>query len=129
MDANNQNKRRKTMRELNVARKSSTKVVAVDERGPGNANHVYEVLPANENGFVLASIRFQSGPLKENAVNGITNEDLIAIVIDRMEGFQSGQYSCKENSVALSKLEEALFWIEKRTRDREERGVEGRNEV
>ena len=57
------------------------------------------------------------------------NEDLIAIVIDRMQGFQSGQFKCRENAVALTKLEEALMWLRKRTQDREDRGVEGTSTI
>ena len=55
------------------------------------------------------------------------NEDLIAIVIDRMRGFQSGDYACRDNAIALTKLEEALMWLRNRTNGREARGVEGTN--
>jgi len=117
------------MRELNIGTKKYTKVVAMDEKGAGNANHQYEVIPANENGFVLGKIAFQNGPIKENGVNGIANEDLIAIVIDRLQGFQAGDYKCRDNAVAITKLEEALMWLRKRTNEREARGVEGTNKV
>jgi hypothetical protein len=36
-----------------------------------------------------------------------------------------GTYACKENACALTHLEEALMWLQKRTRDRMARGVEG----
>ena len=35
----------------------------------------------------VASICFQNGPIKENGVNGCQNEDLIAVVIDRLQQF------------------------------------------
>ena len=70
-------------------------------------------------------MNFQNGPIKEAGVNGVMNEDLIAIVIDRMQGFQNGDFKCRENALALTKLEEALMWLRKRTQDREDRGVEG----
>jgi hypothetical protein len=44
-----------------------------------------------------------------------------------MRGFQSGQFACRDNAVALTKLEEAMMWLQKRTRDRMSRGVEGVN--
>ena len=115
------------MRELNIGTKKYTKVDVVDEPGAGGANHVYDVwTPNTPNAHaVLLRVCFQDGPIKENGVNGVMNEDLIAIVIDRMRGFQSGDFKCRENALALTKLEEALMWLRKRTDDREARGVEG----
>ena len=72
-------------------------------------------------------VEFQKGPIGETGVNGCQNEDLLAIVIDRLEYFQNGLYACRENALALTKLQEALHWLEARTKDREERGVEGTN--
>ncbi|RPH88532.1 MAG: hypothetical protein EHM32_01115 [Spirochaetales bacterium] len=77
--------------------------------------------------FVTAD--FQNGPLKESGVNGCHNEDLIAIVIDRLNGFQSGDYNCRENALALTKLEEALHWLNHRTAARQVRGVEGTHAI
>ena len=70
-------------------------------------------------------ISFQNGPISEAGVNGVSNEALLAIVIDRLEGFQRGQYSCRENALALTKLQEAMHWLHHRTRERMARGVEG----
>lgn len=63
--------------------------------------------------------------IAEAGVNGISNEALLAIVEDRLLGFQSGEYACRENAVALTKIQEAMMWLQKRTRDRAARGVEG----
>ena len=115
------------MRELNIGTKKYTTVSAVDERGQGNANHEYHInWDKDNNGYISTqSIKFQKGPIKEAGVNGVMDEDLIAIVIDRMRGFQSGDYACRDNALALTKLEEALMWLRKRTNSREARGVEG----
>jgi hypothetical protein len=110
------------MRVLNIGSKKYTTVQVLD-------NHKYSVSTTKEPSTILGSIDFQNGPIKESGVNGLMNEDLIAIVIDRMQGFQSGQYKCRENAVALTKLEEALMWLRKRTQDREDRGVEGTSTV
>jgi len=53
------------------------------------------------------------------------NEDLICMVIDRLEHFQNSEFACRENALAITKLEEALLWLRKRTMSREQRGVEG----
>lgn len=73
----------------------------------------------------LAKIHFQEGAIKEHGVNGVCNEDLIAMVIRRLQGFQDSEFKCRENSVAITKLEESLMWLRKRTMDREARNVEG----
>ncbi len=104
-----------------------THVLATDDRGAGNANHAYEVIGHEEGkpDVILGYIQFQNGPIKETGLNGVMNEDLLAIVIDRLRGFQSGPYACKENEVALSKVELALSVLNERTAARVARGVEG----
>lgn len=84
-----------------------------------------EVYEGKEIEVVLASIHFQEGPIKEYGVNGVANEDLIAMIITRLEHFQKSPFSCRENALAIIKLEEALLWMRKRTMGREKRGVEG----
>jgi hypothetical protein len=75
------------------------------------------------------SILFQNGPIPEKGTNGVTHEALLAILVDRMQGFQKGQYACRENAIALTHLEEALMWLQKRTRERVARGVEGTHKI
>lgn len=103
--------------------------IEADERKPefGGGSHHYTIT-AREPGkpwWTVAQINFQQGPLPENGVNGVTNEALIAIVIDRLRGFQAGPMACRENALMLTKLEEALMWCQARSRDRVRRGVEG----
>jgi hypothetical protein len=56
--------------------------------------------------------------------DGTTNEEVLRMLIDRMNWLQ-GLASCRENALCITKLEEALMWLEKRTADRLRRGVEG----
>lgn len=102
------------------------KVVVVDEPGHGGASHNYQVV-AND-GF-KPIIKFQNGPIAEHGVNGLTEGILIAIVIDRLRSFQSGKYACRENALALTKLEEAQHWMQHRTRARMRRNTEGTSKV
>lgn len=108
-----------------------TNVYASEYVGPGNAHHHYDIVHKEEGkpDVLLAGLRFQDGPIKEAGINGIMDENLIAIVIDRLRGFQSGPYSSRYNAIALTKLEESLMWLQQRTRDREARGVEGTHKV
>ena len=94
-----------------------------------NAPHHFMVCTAETPEAVLAQINFQEGPIKESGVNGVCNEDLIAMVITRLEHFQKSQFACRDNAVAITKLEEALLWLRKRTMARENRGVEGTHKV
>jgi hypothetical protein len=88
-----------------------------------NAPHHFKV--TDNSGELLSYVDFQCGPIKENGVNGVMNEDLIAMVITRLEHFNQTDFRCRENSMAITKLEEALLWLRKRTIGREQRGVEG----
>jgi len=54
-------------------------------------------------------------------------EDLLNIVVDRLESFQSGDFACRENALALTKVQEALHWLNHRTADRIDRDVEGKS--
>lgn len=96
-----------------------------DEPGAGGANHWYEI---GDSRGCMAKIVFQNGPIKEAGVNGITQEALLAITIDRLRSFQAGPFSCRENAIALTHCEEALMWLQRRTVARIKRGVEGTNQ-
>ena len=109
-----------------------TQVLAVDDKGEGGANHAYQVLDVgapNIPNSVLGVVRFQKGGIQDVGHNGLMNEDLLLMVIDRLQGFQSGDFKCRENAIALTKIEEALMWLKKRTQDRLNRGVEGKSVV
>lgn len=113
-------------------------VTVEDAPGSGGANHLYMIRGFNTGTnpscpFTArhgspsehATVLFQNGPIGEVGVNGITQEVLLAIVIDRLRSFQAGPFSSRENAMALTKCEEALHWLQQRTLDRMRRGVEG----
>lgn len=114
------------IRELEIGTKRFTKVIVHDKQGAGGACHKYTVEKIGE-GYSpsLAIVNFQNGPIKENGVNGCHNEDLIAIVIDRLECFQAGEFACPENERAIIYLKESLGQLNFRTQNRIVRGVEG----
>jgi hypothetical protein len=105
--------------------------VIADARNPenGNASHNYRCSWRGADGTDgYAHVHFQDGPIKEHGINGITNEILLGMVIDRLEGFQSGPYACEENAHALASTKDALGMLQYRTKRRIERGVEGTHE-
>ena len=73
------------------------------------------------------AIKFQDGLLKDGR-NGLTVEEAIAEVAKRIWLYNS-KVPCKENEQAIVALNDALYYLEQRTKDRKERGVEGTNEV
>lgn len=108
------------------AANSQLRVVVMDEPGAGGAHHSY--LVRGPEGMEPVLISFQNGPIAEVGVNGLTFEALLAIGIDRLRSFQAGPYSCRENAIALTHGEEMLMWLQRRTRERIKRGVEGTHE-
>jgi hypothetical protein len=114
-------------------------ISVMDEPGSSGACCAYHIegadLKSNPCAYLLGPglefgthILFQNGPINESGVNGITHEALLAIIIDRMRSFQEGPYACRENALALTKLEEAKMWLCSRTKERMGRGVEGTHE-
>jgi hypothetical protein len=79
------------------------------------------------------TIDWQNGPLavdgQRREPSGAFVEDIIAAALGRIEHYNSTEFRCRENSLAITKLEEALHWLDHRTRDRETRGVEGTHSV
>jgi hypothetical protein len=100
-------------------------VEVTDQPGAGGANHTYRI----DWGSGAVTLQFQNGPIAEVGVNGITQEVLLAICADRLRAFQAGPYACRENELALTKIEEAQHWLHHRTRARMDRGVEGTHTV
>lgn len=86
--------------------------------------------PAGGNTYgVGISISWQNGPLgggtERKEPNGAFVEGVIAAAIDRIRYYQGSKFCCRENAVALTHLETALLWLQKRTMEREAREVEG----
>ena len=78
-------------------------------------------------------IRWQDGPLGRDGdrmePNGAFVEGVIQAALGRLEFYNSGKFRCRENSLAITHLEEALHWCQHRTAARESRQVEGTHQV
>ena len=71
------------------------------------------------------AITFQEGPVQEVGINGCHIEDVIDVLVERLRGFQVGDFRCRENALAITHLEEAGNWLVKRRMSRLAQGVEG----
>ena len=141
----------KTMKKLETIQKENllNDVFAIDEIGPGGANHAYTVykhgtakidedgriyvegqekLWDTDNENIIGDVIFQTGPRKEStSISGVLDSDLLEIVRDRLTSFQQGPFKCEENEEALKHVTEALEWMNKRVENRAKRGVLGTN--
>lgn len=126
------------MRKLSTIQKRENlnEVYAVDNKGAGGANHMYVISKVDETVWtcgnntigVLEDIQFQNGPRNvEGSQHGILDTDLLEIVRDRLKSFQDGPFASRENACALTHIEEALMWMNRRVEDRIERNVLGTN--
>ena len=113
-------------------------ILTMDNPGSGGAHRHYHIAGFNSetnpsdpftrrHGIpaTYMSILFQNGPIQEVGVNGVTHESLLAVVIHRLKCFQEGPFACKENEMALLKIQEAMHWMQQRTLRRIRAGVEG----
>ena len=114
------------MSKLNTIQKRHklNEVKRVGVVGPGNAYHEYQII--GKGSEIIQTISFQNGPRNGlESKSGVLDTDLLEIVRDRLICFQNGDYRCRENDVALTHIEEALLWLNKRVEDRVERNVLG----
>ena len=73
------------------------------------------------------TFKIQDGPIKENGVNGCQIDTIIEtarIMLSKL----NENFSCNENIIAISYLDDALFKLSERKKDRLKRGVEGKSE-
>lgn len=88
--------------------------------------HKYE-LENFEGSTPKQTLQFIEKDLGGNTINdGTTNEEVLAMLVDRLR-YLSNRLPSRETSLAITKCEEALLWLNKRTADRIERGVEGQH--
>lgn len=74
----------------------------------------------------IIHFQIQDGPIGEVGVNGCQVDTIIEAAKLIIEGFNK-KFPCRENSMIITKLDEALMWSDKRKKDRLKRGVEGTN--
>lgn len=75
------------------------------------------------------TIRFkiQNGPTGEVGINGCQVDTLIHTALMIVEGLDA-RFPCEENKAAILHLRKATAFLNARTADRQERGVEGKNQ-
>lgn len=69
---------------------------------------------------------YETDPETGAETEGTTLEEMLTISLDRLNMLNK-KYPCRENSIAITKMQEALMWLNARTADRIARGVEGKH--
>ncbi|WP_413491290.1 hypothetical protein [Brochothrix thermosphacta] len=69
-------------------------------------------------------VKWQEGPIKEVGVNGVQVNDVLEVAKNRLVELNK-EFPSRENAMSITKIDEAIIWQDKRTKDREARGVEG----
>ena len=96
-------------------------------------NHHYYMLASHE-GRNDQTLQFiQKAPAADQPTtgemitlrDGTTNEEVLRVLIDRLQAMNA-KFPCRENAIVITKLEESLMWLEKRTADRKARNVDGK---
>lgn len=96
---------------------------------PGHQYEMSNFENKDQQGQILQFIHKE--PKEEGSIelvtisDGTTNEEVLEVLIDRMNFLQS-KFPCRENALVITKLEESLMWLNKRTQDRIKRNVEGK---
>ena len=104
------------MRTLNTIQKREklNTIQVLDEPDKDGVNHVYQIDTPQED----VIITFQNGPRNaKGSICGVTDSDLLEIVRDRLKRFQEGYYATKENACALTHIEEALMWLNRKVEE------------
>ena len=112
-----------------IPNNAPTNVAALDERDPkcGLASHTYGIQYGGPK--EVLKIQFQHGPRGvEGSSPGVFDDDLLAIIEDRMEGFQTGPFACPENAETLRLVRAARESLGLRVARRIAQGVLGANE-
>ena len=94
--------------------------------------HKYELSNFENKEAAGQTLQFiQKEPVSEGSTelktiaDGTTNEEVLEVLINRLVYLQS-KFPCRENAIVITKLEESLMWLNKRTEERLKRNVEGK---
>jgi hypothetical protein len=81
----------------------------------------------DENDLNHIEVQLQSKPISEVGENGCQIDDVIFLCKEILKSFND-KVPSRQTSIAITKIEEAVMWLENRTKERQKRNVEGTNQ-
>lgn len=99
------------------AQQGTIKALATDQPSENGTRHHYRVAYQPSAGgpeIDLGIIKFQNGDAARVGVNGVSDQALLSIVADHIEGFNRGPYACEANRQASYHIREAIRWLKQR---------------
>ncbi len=72
----------------------------------------------------VLDVKFQHGGTATTEKNGVFIEDLLIVAYTKLNEYNK-ELPSRENSLALTKIQEAILWLNSRKVERESRGVYG----
>lgn len=96
------------------------------EVGLDGRPHIQRFRNPHDLNDIWLEVKWQHGPVPINGENGMTMEQYIEVVLMRLREYQQGETTrCRMNALAITKLEEAQDHLYRRTRERQQKQVEG----
>lgn len=110
--------------------KALVKLVASEMNNPAISDEFISIQNVEDVKGVATIVSFtiQSDPISEVGVNGCQALDMLKYVKCLFESLNEA-FPCRENSLTITKIKEAIHWQDARTKDRLNRKVEGQNKA
>ena len=77
----------------------------------------------NRNSNHYINIKFQTGAIDNEGVNGCQVEDVIGVLVEKLKSHQNGEFACPENSIAITNLQSANFALRVRKERMEDKEI------
>lgn len=90
-----------------------------------NEGLVADISEVSIEGDPIITVKWQGKSGSEK--NGAFIEEVLAVAYNQLKAL-NGVFPCRENSIALTSIEQAILWLAQRKAGRQYRGVDGKDE-
>lgn len=104
------------------------RIIEVVQEGATYKVPTYKVGPSGIEDGAGAGIKFCKGNKEDDTIfrqEGLFVETLLEVCRTNIAALNVGDLATRESSEAVTKIDEALMWLQKRSDDRKRRGMQG----